>query len=747
MKRIEQILKSLIPAVIIYLLSLSDALSNTNWSQLESKIKQDIIAIVPELPEARVEWNKETFEKQRSQLKKNGKFKHLEYKNQDKSQYAGNKQLGIIRSWSTVYQAKGHYLYQNKRLLDQIQTALKFYLSRSWKHYNWWFNEIGIPRDAYKVYFLLKDKLSQKHRNKLIALIKQSAPFSGRTGQNLVWYSEIFVAWGVALQDSNRLNSGINNIRRSLKMIDQRDGLQSDGSFYQHGAVLYNGGYGLYYTLDLARFIGITDNTPFAFSKSETDQIVDFILDTQVWLTKGATLNYSTMGRNYARPGNSSKALARACRAISEIDHPRVQELKVCADRLIRDIPLSLNGSRHLYKGDFLIHQNDYHAFSVKMYSERLINNDTTPQHEGVLNQYMSDGVTFLLDSKGKGYRDLFPLLDYRKLPGTTETSQTLPAKPDQRQFGDTRFVGGLSQGQYALATMDFKRGHLIYSSHYTNPTRMDYRKSSLTARKSWFFTPQGLIALGADIQYKVGRGETKHSLFTTLNQTWSRGETRFQVRGQSPSSIQEDNSIQGAIDWAHHGEFLYLPLGKNDPLVIENKRTTGSWGRISRMRGNDPIEGDVLTLWFDHGKENKTKKYAYAVLSNVTSNQIELKKQNFDWRILANNHNLQAVESNLHQSFMMSAFTSASLNTNLIGPLSIDQAAVLALKKRSDGRIQINIGSPDQKRKTVTLLLTGEYDCDHCSVANGKTLIKIKLADKMTAAKGVEIQLEKINL
>ncbi len=82
---------------------------------------------------------------------------------------------------------------------------------------------------------------------------------------------------------------------------------------------------------------------------------------------------------------------------------------------------------------------------------------------EGRKSVHLSDGANYLYLS-GDEYRNIFPVWDWTKVPGTTAIQGTLETgeKDPIRAHGMTTFDGGVSDGTYGMAAMDLARGKLV---------------------------------------------------------------------------------------------------------------------------------------------------------------------------------------------------------------------------------------------------------------------------------------------
>ena len=105
---------------------------------------------------------------------------------------------------------------------------------------------------------------------------------------------------------------------------------------------------------------------------------------------------------------------------------------------------LTLSGNRHFWRSDVQVHRNNDYYFSVKMCSERVIGAESC-NSENLQGYYMGDGATFLYQT-GEEYRNIFPFLDWKKIPGTTtqQDNDPLPVLTARGYRIESDFVGGV---------------------------------------------------------------------------------------------------------------------------------------------------------------------------------------------------------------------------------------------------------------------------------------------------------------
>ncbi|CAN0293395.1 unnamed protein product, partial [Chrysoparadoxa australica] len=164
------------------------------------------------------------------------------------------------------------------------------------------------------------------------------------------------------------------------------------------------------------------------------------------------------------------------------------------------------SSSKFFWHTEYYSHQRPNYFTSVRMYSTRNRSMEAPYNGEGLKNHHLGEGSNFVYRTGGE-YIDIFPLLDWQKIPGTTNVQ--MPSMPDEEEIqkeGQTDFVGGVTDGQFGASVFDF-------ISPYTQ----------MTAKKAWFFFDEEYVCLGTDIN-----SESDYPVVTTINQTWLADEVTF---------------------------------------------------------------------------------------------------------------------------------------------------------------------------------------------------------------------------
>jgi chondroitin AC lyase len=476
--------------------------------------------------------------------------------------------------------------------------ALDYWIARDFKNPNWWWNEIGVPQLTGEAVLLLGPDCPPATRDGVVNLMKRSV-WTKWTGQNLVWGVGNQVVRGIITSDPSLVAAAYDRLYEEI-VITQKEGIQPDYSFHQHGAQFYSGGYGLGFANDVGRYIAFAWGTGCQAPPDKVEIYDHYMLDGQAWMTWGGLFDYSALGREIVRKGKvavptswtdgpivpvgRAYGLGHTAYLLSQLPVPRQHEYATWTGRLLGDASVkSLSGHRHFWCSDYTAHRRPEFLFSVKMFSTRLQNTELT-NGEGRKSHHLGDGNTFLYRT-GDEYRDIFPLWDWNKLPGTTAEQAASDEDLDKllpggnRARGKTDFVGGVSDGRYGATAMLLQRGHL-------------------SAKKSWFCFDEEIVCLGSSIYC-----DSANPVVTAVEQCFSKG----------PVSQGAENH------WVHHNGVGYVFPSSQD-VVLTNGPQSGAWADLGGGSSPERLTADVFSLWIDHGAHPDGSRYAYVLLPGSTA-------------------------------------------------------------------------------------------------------------------------------
>src|SRR5690606_23137259 len=112
-------------------------------------------------------------------------------------------------------------------------------------------------------------------------------------------------------------------------------------------------------------------------------------------------------------------------------------------------------------------------------------------------------GATNILTS-GEEYKNIFPIWDWTRVPGTTAVMNQSAAVLPWYLFGNNEFAGGVSNGQV---------GAIAYEHSY----------NGVRAKKAYFFADGAMLCLGAGIN-----AIRTQQVATSVNQCYLEGDITF---------------------------------------------------------------------------------------------------------------------------------------------------------------------------------------------------------------------------
>jgi len=611
-------------------------------------------------------------------LSVDGEWPDVDYKNQDRTNWAAAKHLDRVLTMIKAFRAPGGNLYNNKDLLNNARHALAVWLQTDPQNSNWWWNEIWAPQILGNIFALLGDLTTQEELTRGTAIMLRGK-WTTWTGQNLVWGAGNQILCGCATHDVQVVAVAFARMAAEVRVAPESaaehevEGLQCDNSFYQHGRQLYSGGYGLGFARDCARFAALARDTDFAFPPEKLTLLSAYILDGSQWMVRGRTFDYSAVGREITRHGISAYGYAQACDDMAMIPGPRQGEFAAFARRIRRQPApgdVELNGNRHFWRADLMTHHRAGYYFSVRLTSSRLRKSELI-NNEGKKSHYLADGATYLLRS-GDEYRDIFPVWDWQRVPGTTVLCEPMPLQASTiNAFGAQRFAGGVSDGHVGLAAMDFFR-----PSGQTSG-RTPATLTGLRAKKAWFCFDREIVCLGAGITAPTDQ----YPVQTSINQCLLHGDV-LTSDGKETRTIGKGEQVLEHPAWVLHDGVGYI-FPHATGVHLKNMAQTGSWADIGAGAAT-PITTEVFSLWLDHGTRVADVDYEYRLAPGMTADQLTAYLQKPEQVTLSNTASLQAVSAG---SLLMAAFYSPGTVT--VQPdltITVDHACLLIADCTHDG-------------------------------------------------------------
>lgn len=465
-----------------------------------------------------------------------------------------------------------------------------------------WFYTMGVPLSLCRSLVLMRKELGPGDIQGALPLLRVSLRegqyfYGGHpaTGANLVWSAGPTLIGALLAGDSAGARHAAEALSREVE-ITEGEGIQADFSFHQHGPLLYSGGYGGAFIGEMARWAFALEGTRYALPDSKVKILANTLLEGEQFMIRGDAWDYGVVGREISRPGQGARGVHRTARQMAEAWPERKSELEALRARVLEESNAPpLEGNRMFWRSDYMAHARSGFQASVRLSSTR-IKGYESGNGENELGYHLGDGA-FCLMRDGNEYRTIFPLWNWRQIPGITapQSEKPLPVLPwGKGSEGGSPFAGGVSDGTRGVAGMIL-------------------RKDGLEAHKAWFFFGDEILFLGSGIQ----GAEIGNPVYTTINQCLARGEivtSRGRLEEGQPTQLT-------APAWFLHDSVGYALLLGPEVLLSREKRN-GTWKKIQRLtpEGNTPATEEIFSAVLNHGTHPTGGEYAYALLPGAKS-------------------------------------------------------------------------------------------------------------------------------
>jgi chondroitin AC lyase len=230
-----------------------------------------------------------------------------------------------------------------------------------------------------------------------------------------------------------------------------------------------------------------------------------------------------------------------------------------------------------------------------------------------------------------------------------------------------------------------------------TGMTAMDFNRDRITGRKSWIFTGEFVLCLGAGIT-----SDSSFVVTTSIDQRIKKDDLYY-LNKHNWEKVHSA-AISGN-DRFFHDKTGYIILRPLQGKAVTEKRQ-GSWRDIMSMYPEDFIEEkDIFSLWIDHGLKPKDASYEYIILPASTKDKVK----QFDTRkikVISNIKDIQAVE--FDEKIYVAAYKPADIQlTKNIHFKSSD--AGLFLIQAQGKTVKTTVSDPTQKLEEVNFSLNGK--------------------------------------
>ncbi|MCY1719030.1 polysaccharide lyase beta-sandwich domain-containing protein [Prolixibacteraceae bacterium Z1-6] len=642
-------------------------------------------------------------------IKEDGTWPGINYEDVSRTGFEHRFHSDNMNILARAYNSKSSKYYKSKKVKTTIELALKNWIDHDYFCDNWWHNQIGTPNNLVTLMLLVGDKLNPELVAKAQSIIGRAHINAGgaRPGGDRIKIAGIQAKNCLFLDDDEKFNEVVGVIESEIKYVEwigakygygfrqimggfenrshEGRGIQYDNSFHHRTDGVNNTlSYGTGYASAFAEWAAYTDDTEFSFSEEKLAQLIDYFLDgickTSVF---GKIPDVGAKNRSISREGSLNPYNAALPEKLISVTDYRKAEMQEIIDIRNNNKKPTLSHATFYWDSEHFSFQRPDWFASVRMYSTRNYNMEQPYNSEGFFNHHRGDGTNHISVTADE-YKDLAPVMDYQKIPGTTVMQKTeMPGERELQKLGLTDFVGAATDGKYGAVAFDFRSPH-----------------DPLIARKAWFFFDEEYVCLGTGISCK-----TNLPVVTTLNQCLLRGNVLLSSEGKS-AVVEKGEKAYENIDWIYHDNVGYV-FPEPTAVYLKNDAEKGSWYRINRQTDSpkDEIERDVFKLWLDHGERPSDESYQYMVVPAVGLGELQNTSFNNKVKVLVNSPKLQAVWQKELQMCQAIFYQQGKLEINENIKLECATPGVFIV--RTDGNKISEITVSDPARKNARMFVS----------------------------------------
>ncbi|PHN04494.1 polysaccharide lyase family 8 super-sandwich domain-containing protein [Flavilitoribacter nigricans] len=660
-----------------------------------------------------------------SEQQADGTWPDINYQDVSRTGFEHGTHLSRMVELSRAYKKEGNTYYDSKVVKTAIYKALDYWLANDFICDNWWWNQIGTPDRMVQTFLIFDDELSATQKEKARPIITRANinAWGARPGGDRIKIAGIQGRYALFLRDSEMLDEAVGVIIEEIKTSEGR-GLQVDMSFHhRHDRVNNTLSYGKGYADAFADWAVKLKGTKYRIPEKRLALLIDYYLDGICQMMPyGKYPDPGAKNRSVSRKGTLGSYDTDTPEKLSSVTDYRSDELEnIIAVRKGATSPARA-ANRFFWHSEYFSHQRPDFFTSARMYSRRNHSMEEPYNSEGLKNHHLGEGSNFI-SRTGTEYQDIFPVLDWHKIPGTTVIQNDRLPDPDEIQKkGLSDFVGGVSNGTYGAAAFDF-------ISPY----------DPLQAKKAWFMFDREFVCLGAGI---TARGSAP--VVTTLNQCHLRGDVVVH-NAEGTLSLPRGTHDLKRVEWVLHDSIAYF-LQAPATVQVSNETATGSWWGISHQSttSREALQMPVFKLWVDHGSRPGNESYAYTVLPAVDEKTAADYQRDPQVEILSNTPDLQAVRHQGLQLIQAVFYKSGTLSLGDKLQVRMDGPGMIMLQLAGGKINEISVADPSRKFRTMRFDISAPVITDHPKVrtdrntSKGKTTFTIELPQDGYAGQSV---------
>ena len=229
-------------------------------------------------------------------MKPDGSWTDVDYLDRDNN-WSPLVHLDKMLVMTINYASPASDLYQDKALLQGLERSLKYWYDVNPVCDNWYKNRIAKQFYFNVIALLLQGEISESLHSKMVMDLTEKPSMTG-SNRTLVAISTFYR--GVIENDPERVKLGVTGVTDQIVVTD-KEGIQPDYSFHQHGHFIYNGSYGSNFLRESIWMATIVHGTSFAYSDAQIGILRNYFLEGTRWMLRGDLFDFNVRGRGVGR--------------------------------------------------------------------------------------------------------------------------------------------------------------------------------------------------------------------------------------------------------------------------------------------------------------------------------------------------------------------------------------------------------------------------------------------------------------
>lgn len=671
-----------------------------------------------------------------------------------------------LRELALCNKTLGCALYQDQQVKEVIPAALERFLDIYYTGKfseksggNWYQWVITVPDALLSLCVALYDELPQQLVQRCAEICRHYVPDCmargphsndpEMTGGNLLLKANSTLLTGILCRDETLLE----NVRQGVKSVlvynksEQfyngcADGFFRDGSYIQHQALAYIGGYGTDLYQNLALFLRVLQGSrwdvryedkrekvaldtvftgiePFLYK----DRVMDMVSGRMIVRSEqsdrarlGTVLNALLPLRGMFTEKEDNIRFDRMMRAYLEQDPERFfsQMKNICSIQIAADIlsdpsirPREDVQLTKVFTMDKAVHLRKKFGLAVSMHSARTDGHELI-NSEGKRTWNIADGMMYLYDQDVRQFEDGFwAAVDPTRLPGITAEHIDLGEGNGDRSKNIYEWTGGAVLEKEGFGAVGCHLCTLALADRLVvrDPPRNRRVRTGADVKKSWFFLEDQVAVLCAGIRSRTGnRVETivgNRKVSSENVELFADGKKlelplEHAHSGQASPNCGQLISTKALTLRDESGSVISWVFPKKREVRILKEERTGDWSHQGTSNGI--VQAIFVTILFDHGVNPEEESGVYFLLPGADETQAEAFAENQEIQILKNDEQASAV----YQA--KSGFTGINFwEGGTVAGISVNEPASVLLQKQGN-QLTIAASDPTQRGKQLRI-------------------------------------------